>query len=1519
MNTLQAKTKSKSDRARHSRHLTFKDGSLNVKGLPYSSSARLGAFYSAGPVFGLGAQVQTKVTIGRANDQYEREADVVADNVTAGLPVPSISRISLGSLEPVTQRQEEKEESIQELTVQQQEEEKEELVQENPVQRQEEDEEKQEQPIQKQAIQLQEEEKEGELAQTQTVQRQEEEEKEEAPVQTLQVQRQEEEEEEEEPVQTQMIQCQEEEEEEEEDESVQSKDTSGAISTQQAPMAAVASQAIRSKGPGEPISPSTRNTLESRFGMDLSEVRIHKDSTAHETARALKAKAFTHKRDIWLGNDQSQDDLRLMGHETAHVLQQDGIVRRKPRPEEEEGKEKRTEEAAEIMETVPETKTIPPEKLKAMETLPEKAIPKPKEQVPKGTEVPTSAATMTHSMAEPIKATKSLGIEEAEAEKKRVEVEPVEEAAAVATVPAVAPEAETKVEAKPKVEAAKGPEKPPEEAELKEAKAEPEAVEEKKASPSPEEDSRFQGVMNRLEKTSQREEAHEPAAKKVVAARSAAVPPSNDRSSRAQANQVEVMSQQEAKKPDKNDFLSMLRAELERIAPKNMEETENFKKEGKAGQLKSSLNAKVSQQKEDSAQDIKSATAAEPNPETVEAKEVLPIPKEPADPRQVNLRSKDVLPLPKKEEEISAEHNKKKAEDLMVENDIDEEQLKKANEPQFSDALKAKKELEEHADKVPETYRAEEQAFVTEAEADVKAQEKAAKDVMRAKRQKAKEDVKGRQQEAKKKEEEERKKVADEIQRMYETTKTKVEEKLNSLDGEVNCLFDDGEKRARGRFESHVDRRMSAYKWDRYINKIGGGLLWAKDKIFGMPDKVNRFYEEGRDLYIKDMDAVLVKIADTVETRLKEAKDEITKGKEEIRKYVEDLPKNLQKAGKEAEKNVSSEFDELEEGVEAKKQDLAQKMAQRYKESREKLDERIEELKKENQGFLDSFIGKIKEIIEILRNFKERIMSLMRKGADAVRQIVKDPGKFLGNLIDAIKLGFNQFADNFMKHLKKGFMSWLFGTMTEAGIEMPSEFSFKSVFGLILQILGITKERIRAKVVRLIGPRNVARIEKAWSIVSTLISGGVGGLWEKAKEYLSDLKEKLFSEMQDWLITQIVKQALLWVVSLFNPVSALLKIIKMVYDVIMFFVENIERILKLVEAVVQSVSKIVAGQIGAAANWIENAMSRIVPIIISFLARLLGMSGISRKIKSFIKAIQKKVSKAIDKVLKKIVGGIKKLIGKGKVAAKKVAKKVKELIFPKKRFKVGKETHSVEAIKSGKKHKIIIRSQKYNVPPFVKLARDKEKENPKPSLKNQINELEGNYNAWKKMGEKTDAKKEGKAKEYSRIAGLIATIMNEIGSDKPVKDSKITWDYPDTEGRTRGVKADPLTVKKGNSEGGSPPKSGEHPKGWKERGQAPEPKKGLIRAHLLHHRLHGPGTVKNLTPTSSGTNQLMYNRVEKHALMAIKSNRALTYVTKVEYDDNEAPPLKHFAKRIKMTAKDKEKNTVIGSLSVDNY
>jgi len=67
--------------------------------------------------------------------------------------------------------------------------------------------------------------------------------------------------------------------------------------------------------------------MENRFGFDFSKVRIHEDEiTAADSARALRAKAYTVGNDIVFGKDRyspnTMDGKRLLAHELAHVVQQ---------------------------------------------------------------------------------------------------------------------------------------------------------------------------------------------------------------------------------------------------------------------------------------------------------------------------------------------------------------------------------------------------------------------------------------------------------------------------------------------------------------------------------------------------------------------------------------------------------------------------------------------------------------------------------------------------------------------------------------------------------------------------------------------------------------------------------------------------------------------------------------------------------------------------------------------------------------------------------------------------------------------------------------------------------------------------------------------------------------------------------------------------------------------------------------------------------------------------------------------
>jgi hypothetical protein len=80
------------------------------------------------------------------------------------------------------------------------------------------------------------------------------------------------------------------------------------------------------QSPGVPISTSARAFLEPRFGHDFSEVRVHTDSAAAQSARAVNALAYTVGRDIVFAAGQyrpaTAQGLRLLGHELVHTLQQ---------------------------------------------------------------------------------------------------------------------------------------------------------------------------------------------------------------------------------------------------------------------------------------------------------------------------------------------------------------------------------------------------------------------------------------------------------------------------------------------------------------------------------------------------------------------------------------------------------------------------------------------------------------------------------------------------------------------------------------------------------------------------------------------------------------------------------------------------------------------------------------------------------------------------------------------------------------------------------------------------------------------------------------------------------------------------------------------------------------------------------------------------------------------------------------------------------------------------------------------
>ncbi len=218
------------------------------------------------------AFIQPKLNIGKSNDKYEVEADLVADKVvnkTHQNEKSSFFSPSTHIQKKNIQKQEEPE-AIQEQPIAQN---ITPLLQLEPAE---------EEPVQEKAdntIQKQEEKEDDQMMQEEEVQAMEEEEA----------------------IQTKME---------------RPRDS----------VATIANRIREGRRNGRPLPAPTQSSMERGFGADFSGVRVHTDSIAASMNQDLGARAFTNNNNIFFNegefNPQSRDGQTLLAHELTHTIQQ---------------------------------------------------------------------------------------------------------------------------------------------------------------------------------------------------------------------------------------------------------------------------------------------------------------------------------------------------------------------------------------------------------------------------------------------------------------------------------------------------------------------------------------------------------------------------------------------------------------------------------------------------------------------------------------------------------------------------------------------------------------------------------------------------------------------------------------------------------------------------------------------------------------------------------------------------------------------------------------------------------------------------------------------------------------------------------------------------------------------------------------------------------------------------------------------------------------------------------------------
>ncbi|MBS1744754.1 MAG: DUF4157 domain-containing protein [Bacteroidetes bacterium] len=1061
----------------------------------------------------------------------------------------------------------------------------------------------------------------------------------------------------------------------------------------------------------------------------------------------------------------------------------------------------------------------------------------------------------------------------------------------------------------------------------------------KKSPSSPEEDPAFQKTISKAKSRTREQRSHAGAATKAGDAQRAAGQVAFEAESKAQERKATGMEEagKEEKMFDAASFKADLLQRISEITPKTLEEADEFKENNRIDEVKGEMNQKVSAEKQNTVGPVTQATKEPLHVNAIDNKQPVTLPPTEKGENPESIGAKNAAPKPKTDNEISMEEQSASLDEEMQQNNVTEDQLQASNEPTFQAALKEKKNAQKDAIQKPIEYKKAEAAVLKTAQSEAVSKASGTLHGMHNERGKEFAAVVLQQNDSKKKDEDVRAKVAKDINDKYLATESSVNDLLQQAETQSNSIFENGAEEARKIFEDYTDRKMRAYKDDRYSGILGKGA-WLKDKFFDLPDEVNVFYVDGKKLYLDKMDKVLTEVSTVIAEKLNAAKKAIDDGKQKIDDYVAALPAGLQTVGNEAVENIKDKFDSLEQNIKDKGQQLIDGLAKKYVDNVKKLDDRINELKEANKGLISKAIGLLKGVWKVIKNIYQLFKTILSKLAQIVGIILSDPGKFFSNLGAAFSKGFEMFKSRLDVHLENGLMAWLSTQLGVADIQLPEKFDIASIFSLVLQVMGISYPHIRERAVAKIGEERVGLMETTIGIFQRIYKEGLGAIWEMIKEKFTDFKDMIWEAIKTFIRDTVIKAALTFLLSLLNPIAAFIKACMAIYDFLMMLVKMKDRIIALLNSILDAVVTIASGSVDAAAAAIEKAFAKSIPIIIGFLAALLHLNNIGAKVREIILRIRVKVDKIIDWLIDKAY----KLVGPAVELAMRAKNKGKELIEKgkEKALGLGKAAfakvagwlgiHKSFTAVDGETHELYFegstednaelwvasrKPMRYSA--FLQNIKENADERKKTKKAEAIAKLQEVQQAKRAPLDTALTDEKARAKKYDLVNEKVIELskLTAFLFGGPLLPLEFSFDGLNDAGFAKGMTISNLNKNNRPPVGGAPGVTNDFYQklGHRKNGDTSY----YIKGHLLNGYLGGTGKdFRNLTPLSRTGNGNHERDVESKVIEEVDKGKTVEYKVKPVYGSMHLPTVQQIDDT---TLSDRKKTTIKNVVSAESF
>ena len=742
--------------------------------------------------------------------------------------------------------------------------------------------------------------------------------------------------------------------------------------------------------------------------------------------------------------------------------------------------------------------------------------------------------------------------------------------------------------------------------------------------------------------TGTRQQALPAPTESVAGARAYVQEPAEETEARAEGNLTAALREQPAPSPEIEQLCDDIQDAIENKRPPDEASLRRADPEAEAQAVGDALNDDISGQSQAVATDYDAVNAETTGtPEQVSE----PLPDVPPVGETPNVAAANVTPPPATEADVSLEADRAATADRIAEANIDNEVTREIPGPPFSDAREGMAELEQAAAEDPARVLQEQEEAVATSRQGMRDVEARALAALEASRDSTTLGSMQQQIAMAGSEEQQRVAAAAAAETIFTTAQQAVNDQLEPMVTTAMSMWNTGKERIATAFDTDLERAKQMV--DERHEGVGGAIVSIWDDVAGLPYEITSIYTSAERTFGRDICALIREISTYVNGIVIACEEIIDNADRDITELFGSLPDNLQGWATEQQAGFEERLTSLRDDVHTAQQDFTNDLVNQAGAAVQEARERIDALREAAKGLIQKVADAIEAFIDdpvraiinglltVVGIAPAAFWALIAQIEQVASDIADDPMGFANNLMEAVRLGFSNFFDNFFGHLLTGFINWLFSAMGTVGVELPADTSLKSIITFFLQLMGLTWPNIREILVRHIGEQNVELIEKAYELLTLLIEQGPGGIFEMIKERLdpATMMQTVIEAAVSYMVETIVSMATVRILGLFNPAGAILQAIEAIYKVLKWIFENAARIFTLVQTIVGGIADLIAGNIAGMAAKTEQALAGMLVPAIDFIAGFLGLGDLPEKIAEVVGGFQEMVLGAVDRAI----------------------------------------------------------------------------------------------------------------------------------------------------------------------------------------------------------------------------------------------------------------------------------------------